>query len=34
VYVIGRLNHGIRNEMRRDLAEWQLSVPEFTRSRS
>jgi DNA-binding MarR family transcriptional regulator len=30
VYVIGRLNHGIRKEMRRDLAEWQLSVPEFT----
>jgi DNA-binding MarR family transcriptional regulator len=30
VYVIGRLNHGIRKEMRRDLAEWELSVPEFT----
>jgi DNA-binding MarR family transcriptional regulator len=30
VYVIGRLNHGIRKEMRRDLAEWKLSVPEFT----
>lgn len=30
VYVIGRLNHGIRKEMRRDLAEWSLSVPEFT----
>ncbi len=30
VYVIGRLNHGIRKEMRRDLAEWRLSVPEFT----
>ena len=30
VYVIGRLNHGIRREMRRDLAEWRLSVPEFT----
>lgn len=30
VYVIGRLNHGIRKQMRRDLAEWRLSVPEFT----
>ena len=30
VYIIGRLNHGIRKDMRRDLAEWQLSVPEFT----
>ena len=30
VYVIGRLNQGIRKEMRRDLAEWSLSVPEFT----
>jgi DNA-binding MarR family transcriptional regulator len=30
VYVIGRLNHGIRKELRRDLAEWELSVPEFT----
>jgi DNA-binding MarR family transcriptional regulator/RimJ/RimL family protein N-acetyltransferase len=30
VYVIGRLNHGIRREMRQLLAEWKLSVPEFT----
>ena len=30
VYVIGRLNHGIRRDMRRDLAQWRLSVPEFT----
>jgi DNA-binding MarR family transcriptional regulator len=30
VYVIGRLNHGIRREMRQMLAEWDLSVPEFT----
>ena len=30
VYVIGRLNHGIRKDMRRTLAEWHLSVPEFT----
>lgn len=30
VYVIGRLNHGIRKELRRDLSEWELSVPEFT----
>jgi DNA-binding MarR family transcriptional regulator len=30
VYVIGRLDHGIRREMRRMLGEWDLSVPEFT----
>jgi DNA-binding MarR family transcriptional regulator len=30
VYVIGRLNHGIRKEMRAYLDEWGLSVPEFT----
>jgi|SRR5579875_1324759 len=30
IYVIGRVNHGIRKELRRHLLEWQLSVPEFT----
>jgi DNA-binding MarR family transcriptional regulator len=30
VYVIGRVNHGIRREMRGLLSEWDLSVPEFT----
>lgn len=30
VYVVGRLNHGIRREMREHLVEWRLSVPEFT----
>ena len=30
VYVIGRLNHGIRRDLRQLLAEWDLSVPEFT----
>lgn len=30
VYVIGRINHGIRKQMRKQLSEWQLSVPEFT----
>jgi DNA-binding MarR family transcriptional regulator len=30
VYVIGRVNHGIRREMRQRLSEWDLSVPEFT----
>ena len=30
VYVVGRLNHGIRKDMRAHLGEWALSVPEFT----
>ena len=30
VYVIGRLDHGIRRDMRQLLAEWELSVSEFT----
>jgi DNA-binding MarR family transcriptional regulator len=30
VYIVGRLNHGIRKGMRQDLAEWGLSIPEFT----
>jgi DNA-binding MarR family transcriptional regulator len=30
VYMIGRLEHGIRREMRSVLARWELSVPEFT----
>lgn len=30
VYVVGRVNHGIRRELRERLAELELSVPEFT----
>jgi DNA-binding MarR family transcriptional regulator len=30
VYLVGRVNHGIRREMRSRLARWELSVPEFT----
>lgn len=30
VYVIGRVNQGLRREMRLRLAAWELSVPEFT----
>ena len=30
VYAVGRVNHGIRREMKRRLGEWELSVPEFT----
>jgi DNA-binding MarR family transcriptional regulator len=30
VYAVGRVNQGIRRELRRRLAEWNLSVPEFT----
>jgi DNA-binding MarR family transcriptional regulator len=30
MYIVGRVNHGIRREMRERLAEWNLSVQEFT----
>jgi DNA-binding MarR family transcriptional regulator len=30
VYAVGRVNQGIRRELRRRLAEWDLSVPELT----
>jgi DNA-binding MarR family transcriptional regulator len=30
VYAVGRVNQGIRRELRRRLAEWNLSVPELT----
>jgi DNA-binding MarR family transcriptional regulator len=30
IYAIGRVDHGIRREMRALLAEWQLSVQEYT----
>jgi DNA-binding MarR family transcriptional regulator len=30
VYVIGRVNQGVRREMRARLARWELSVPEYT----
>ncbi len=30
IYVVGRVNQGIRREMRLRLADWNLSVPEFT----
>jgi DNA-binding MarR family transcriptional regulator len=30
VYVVGRVNQGIRRELRHRLAQWELSVPEFT----
>jgi DNA-binding MarR family transcriptional regulator len=30
VYLVGRVNQGIRREMRSRLAGWELSVPEFT----
>jgi DNA-binding MarR family transcriptional regulator len=30
IYVVGRVNQGIRREMRKRLAEWSLSVQEFT----
>jgi DNA-binding MarR family transcriptional regulator len=30
IYIVGRVDQGIRQEMRACLAEWELSVPEFT----
>jgi DNA-binding MarR family transcriptional regulator len=30
MYIVGRVNQGIRREMRERLAEWRLSVQEFT----
>lgn len=30
IYLVGRVNQGIRREMRQRLAPWGLSVPEFT----
>lgn len=30
MYIIGRVNHAIRREMRARLAEWSLSVQEYT----
>jgi DNA-binding MarR family transcriptional regulator len=30
VYVLGRVDHGIRREMRKRLVPWQLGVPEYT----
>jgi DNA-binding MarR family transcriptional regulator len=30
VYAVGRVNQGIRRELRRRLTEWDLSVPELT----
>jgi DNA-binding MarR family transcriptional regulator len=30
VYMIGRINHGVRRELQRRLARWELSVPELT----
>ena len=30
IYIVGRVDQGIRQEMRIRLAEWDLSVPEFT----
>lgn len=30
IYIVGRVDQGIRHEMRLRLAEWDLSVPEFT----
>jgi DNA-binding MarR family transcriptional regulator len=30
IYVVGRVNQGIRREMRARLAEWELSVQEYT----
>jgi DNA-binding MarR family transcriptional regulator len=30
IYVIGRVNHGIRREMRSQLSSWNLSVQEYT----
>jgi DNA-binding MarR family transcriptional regulator len=30
VYVVGRVNQGIRREMRQHLGQWELGVPEFT----
>lgn len=30
VYIIGRVNQGIRREMRARLRPWELSVPEYT----
>jgi DNA-binding MarR family transcriptional regulator len=30
IYIVGRLDQGIRQEMRSRLAEWDMSVPEFT----
>lgn len=30
VYAIGRVNQGIRRELRQRLSEWELSVPELT----
>lgn len=30
VYVVGRVNHGVRRELRKALTPWGLSVPELT----
>jgi DNA-binding MarR family transcriptional regulator len=30
VYVVGRVDQAVRREMRKRLAEWDLSVPEYT----
>lgn len=30
VYVVGRVNQGVRRELRKALAPWELSVPELT----
>jgi len=30
IYIVGRIDQGIRQEMRSRLAEWAMSVPEFT----
>jgi DNA-binding MarR family transcriptional regulator len=30
IYIVGRVDQGIRQEMRLRLADWDLSVPEFT----
>ena len=30
IYIVGRIDQGIRQEMRSRLAEWEMSVPEFT----
>ena len=30
VYVIGRVNQGVRRELQARLARWQLSIPEYT----
>jgi DNA-binding MarR family transcriptional regulator len=30
LYVVGRVNQGIRREMRKRLVQWDLSIPEYT----